>query len=163
MMVEPPPESGSVPERTRDRHTAFDRDTAPPPRSTGSAGATSIGTTGERVIPGAVHDDDRQPVGEYTGFDAEQFLQRTAAEVYDETRYTPEARQIIEQQATRDDMRRTAIHAQRQHDPAFQQNGYNRCEHCHYTRHPCEVYDLATMVLFLLDEGRDGRMESDAD
>lgn len=38
------------------------------------------------------------------------------------------------------------------HDPANQEgNGYDRCEHCHYTRHPCSVNDLATMVLVLLD------------
>ena len=38
------------------------------------------------------------------------------------------------------------------HDPANQVgNGYERCEHCHYTRHPCTVYDLATTILELLD------------
>lgn len=62
----------------------------------------------------------------------------------------------------RDEMRRVAAFAQRQHDPKFQRNGYDRCEHCHYTRHPCDVYDLATMVLTLLDEGRTGEWESDA-
>jgi hypothetical protein len=38
------------------------------------------------------------------------------------------------------------------HDPANQEgNGYERCELCHYTRHPCDVYDLAAGVLRLLD------------
>src|SRR4051794_8549820 len=48
---------------------------------------------------------EREPVGEYTGFAAEQFLERTTAEIYDETRYTPEAREIIEQEAARRDQR----------------------------------------------------------
>lgn len=65
----------------------------------------------------------------------------------------------------RDDMRRFALDEQRLHDPA--QQGLdawpNRCALCNYTRDPCSTYDLATMVLALLDEGRDGRMESDAD
>lgn len=40
--------------------------------------------------------------------------------------------------------------------PAQQEdNGYERCAHCHYTRHPCSVYDLATMVLSLLDTHQD--------
>jgi len=65
---------------------------------------------------------------------------------------------------SRDEMRRVALFAQRQHDPTNQDgNPYERCEHCHYTRHPCEVYDLATMVLALLDQGRTGEWESDAD
>jgi hypothetical protein len=55
---------------------------------------------------------------------------------------------------SRDDIRRWALGAQRTHDPKFQKNGYNRCEHCHYTSHPCDVYELATTVLCLMDEGR---------
>lgn len=40
------------------------------------------------------------------------------------------------------------------HDPARQEgNGYERCELCHFTRHPCDVHDLASMVLGLLDRG----------
>jgi len=54
----------------------------------------------------------------------------------------------------RDALRREALDAQMRHDPTAQQNGYQRCELCHYTRHPCEVYDLATTVLALLDEGQ---------
>ena len=50
------------------------------------------------------------------------------------------------------EMREYATFARDQHDPSKQEgNGYNRCEHCHYTRHPCDVYDLAVMVLALLD------------
>lgn len=53
---------------------------------------------------------------------------------------------------TADDLRRYALDLQRVHDPAQQEgNGYERCEHCHYTRHPCEVYELATIVLALID------------
>jgi len=38
------------------------------------------------------------------------------------------------------------------HDPANQEdNGYERCALCHFTRHPCDVYDLAAAVLRLLD------------
>ena len=38
------------------------------------------------------------------------------------------------------------------HDPTAQANGYNRCEHCHYTRHPCDAYEMADAVLRLLEE-----------
>jgi hypothetical protein len=38
------------------------------------------------------------------------------------------------------------------HDPKLQEgNGYDRCEHCHYVRHPCSVHELATIVLALID------------
>ena len=38
------------------------------------------------------------------------------------------------------ELREYATFAMAQHDPAQQEgNGYNRCEHCHYTRHPCDV------------------------
>lgn len=87
---------------------------------------------------------DREPVNEYSGFAAEQFLRAT--ESSNDSVETPFG--------SRDDLRRYAIYAQRQHNPAFQKNGYDRCEHCHYTRHPCDVYDLATAVLWLLDDGR---------
>ena len=51
-----------------------------------------------------------------------------------------------------DELRQYATFAMAQHDPAQQEgNGYNRCEHCHYTRHPCDVYELASAVLRLLD------------
>jgi hypothetical protein len=54
-----------------------------------------------------------------------------------------------------DELRRFALGAQQQHDPAQQgDNPYERCEHCHYTRHPCDTYELATAVLQLLDSGR---------
>jgi hypothetical protein len=57
---------------------------------------------------------------------------------------------------SRDDLRRYALHEQRNHDPAQQGDASwpDRCMHCHYTRHPCDVYDLASAVLWLLDEGR---------
>lgn len=29
-----------------------------------------------------------------------------------------------------------------------------RCMHCSYTRHPCSTYELATIILALLDRGR---------
>lgn len=37
------------------------------------------------------------------------------------------------------------------HDPEQQDsNGYERCAECHYTRHPCEVFEMASAVLTLL-------------
>jgi hypothetical protein len=54
---------------------------------------------------------------------------------------------------TRDELRRYALTEQLLHDPSKQDHGYDRCEHCHYTRHPCSVHDLATAVLQLLDQG----------
>jgi hypothetical protein len=53
-----------------------------------------------------------------------------------------------------DQIRRLALDEQRLHDPKMQRNGYDRCEHCHFTRHPCSVHELATIVLALLDRGR---------
>lgn len=65
---------------------------------------------------------------------------------------------------TDDELRRFALEEQRLHDPDNQtDNPYERCELCHYTRHPCSTHDLASAVLQLLDRGRDGTMESDAD
>jgi hypothetical protein len=56
---------------------------------------------------------------------------------------------------TDDQLRRYALDTQAMHDPAKQEgHNYERCEHCHYTRHPCDAYDLATAVLQLLDRGR---------
>lgn len=56
---------------------------------------------------------------------------------------------------TDDELRRYALDTQRIHDPKFQpENPYERCAHCHYTRHPCETHDLATAVLQLLDRDR---------
>ena len=53
---------------------------------------------------------------------------------------------------TDDEMREYVEQERVLHDPAQQEgNGYDRCEHCHYTRHPCSVHDLASMVLGLLD------------
>ncbi len=54
-----------------------------------------------------------------------------------------------------DELRQYATEERDLHDPAQQEgNGYERCEHCHYTRHPCSVHDLASMVLVLLEKGR---------
>jgi hypothetical protein len=65
---------------------------------------------------------------------------------------------------TDDEMRRYALESCKLHDPEQQEdNGYDRCMHCHYTRHPCDVFELAQMVLALIDRDRDGTMESDAD
>ena len=51
-----------------------------------------------------------------------------------------------------DDLRRFAEDELARHTPVNQErNGYNRCAECHYTRHPCDVYDLAAAVLRLLD------------
>jgi hypothetical protein len=55
---------------------------------------------------------------------------------------------------TDDELRAYALDSQAQHDPSKQDdNPYERCAHCHYTRHPCDVFDLATAVLQLLDRG----------
>jgi hypothetical protein len=57
---------------------------------------------------------------------------------------------------TLDEVRQYAESERDIHDPAQQEdNGYERCAHCHYTRHPCSVYDLATIVLALLDTHQD--------
>ena len=56
---------------------------------------------------------------------------------------------------SRDELRAYALDEQRLHTPAQQtDNPYDRCALCSYTRHPCEVHDLASAVLSLLDEGR---------
>ena len=54
---------------------------------------------------------------------------------------------------TADQVRRYALDEQRLHDPAQQGTDAwpDRCSHCHYTRHPCDVYELATIVLALID------------
>ena len=52
-----------------------------------------------------------------------------------------------------DDLRAFAQDELDRHTPANQENnGYERCALCHYTRHPCDVYDLAAAVLRLLDK-----------
>jgi hypothetical protein len=54
-----------------------------------------------------------------------------------------------------DELRREAIATRDAHDPTKQpDNGYMRCALCHYTRHPCDAYDMADIVLRLLDRGR---------
>jgi hypothetical protein len=38
------------------------------------------------------------------------------------------------------------------HDPEHQKdNGYERCALCHFTRHPCDAFDMADQVLTLLN------------
>lgn len=50
-------------------------------------------------------------------------------------------------------VREYAADLQRIHDPDRQTDGFpGRCAMCSFTRHPCDVYDLATVVLGLLDE-----------
>lgn len=54
---------------------------------------------------------------------------------------------------TRQEMRDFASGARDEHTPANQpDNPYDRCAWCHYTSHPCDTYDLASIVLALLDE-----------
>jgi hypothetical protein len=56
---------------------------------------------------------------------------------------------------SRDELRKYALSLRSLHDPLQQpDNGYNRCENCHYTRHPCDTYEMASAVLELLDSGR---------
>jgi len=56
---------------------------------------------------------------------------------------------------TDDELRSYALDSLKLHDPKLQEgNGYDRCEHCHYTRHPCDVYELAQIVLSLLARGQ---------
>ncbi len=62
---------------------------------------------------------------------------------------------VLDDYESDDQLRRYALESQRLHDPKRQEgNGYDRCKHCHYTRHPCDVYELASIVLALLDRGR---------
>ena len=51
---------------------------------------------------------------------------------------------------SRDEMRRFAAELREAHDAAKQGDVWiDRCSLCHATRHPCDVYDLASMVLAL--------------
>jgi hypothetical protein len=51
-----------------------------------------------------------------------------------------------------DQVRRFALDEQSIHNPANQDgNVYGRCMHCHYVRHPCSAYELATVLLAVLD------------
>lgn len=57
-----------------------------------------------------------------------------------------------EVRVTDEEIRAEALAIRDAHDPAQQvDNGYERCAHCHYTRHPCDAYDMADTVLQLLD------------
>lgn len=38
------------------------------------------------------------------------------------------------------------------HDPENQtDNPYDRCKHCHYERHPCDIHDLAGIIIDLYE------------
>ena len=39
-----------------------------------------------------------------------------------------------------------------EHDPAQQDHGYERCEHCNYVRHPCDSYELADLLIKALEK-----------
>ena len=47
-----------------------------------------------------------------------------------------------------------ALDEQRIHDPQNKITTTSGASTAHYTRHPCDVYELATCVLYLLDRGR---------
>lgn len=54
---------------------------------------------------------------------------------------------------TNDELRRFAVYLLFAHYPPKQaDNGFDRCAVCSYTRHPCDVFDLAASVLHLLGE-----------
>ena len=68
---------------------------------------------------------------------------------------------VLDDYESDDALRRYALETQRMHDPAQQGDVIasiepfpGRCALCHYTRHPCDVYELASVVLALLDRGR---------
>lgn len=44
------------------------------------------------------------------------------------------------------------------HDARQQDHGYLRCERCHYTRHPCDVFDLCRDWLELEELATEGPM-----
>lgn len=37
------------------------------------------------------------------------------------------------------------------HSPENQTHGYDRCELCNFTRHPCDMYDAADLILKLVE------------
>jgi len=53
-------------------------------------------------------------------------------------------------------IRAAVLETQQRHDPANQGDvGFpGRCALCSFTRHPCEIHELATLCLLLLDERR---------
>lgn len=53
---------------------------------------------------------------------------------------------------TDEELRAEAVNDRDLHDPAKQEdNGYERCARCHFTRHPCETFFYADAVIKLLD------------
>lgn len=53
---------------------------------------------------------------------------------------------------TDDELRRYAEGERDLHDPPQRDdNPYGPCAHCNYTRHPCDIHDLASMALALLE------------
>lgn len=53
---------------------------------------------------------------------------------------------------TDDELRQYAESVRETHNAERQEIGrkYDRCEHCGFTRHPCEVYEMAGSVIALL-------------
>jgi hypothetical protein len=50
-------------------------------------------------------------------------------------------------------LRTEALAIRTAHDPEHQDdNGYERCAICHFTRHPCDAFDMADQVLGLLNQ-----------
>lgn len=45
------------------------------------------------------------------------------------------------------ELRAWVLSVQRAHDPAKQEHPYSRCALCGFTRHPCDVYELAEELL----------------
>lgn len=55
---------------------------------------------------------------------------------------------------TDEELRTEATNTRDLHDPEKQEGSTaypGRCELCHYTRHPCDAFDMADAVLRLLD------------
>lgn len=56
-----------------------------------------------------------------------------------------------EEEYPREQQMALARDTMKQHDPANQDHGYERCEHCNYVRHPCEAYELAELLVKALE------------
>lgn len=67
-----------------------------------------------------------------------------------------------------DQIRHLALQLRAEHDGRTQGSvlasidPHPRCSVCHYTRHPCAVFELADDVLTYIDRDRTGECESDA-
>lgn len=49
-------------------------------------------------------------------------------------------------------LREEAVATMHAHDPAQQAHGYERCEICHFTWHPCDAYWLAESLVQMIDD-----------